>query len=197
MLSIEEVAQEPIKVEVRRADGSAVAFALPRLRMRDYVAWVGEETERRRAAARKAIPKGLQPIDLYRAQRSVENEQATLNDVWRAVQTPEGAIRVVETSLSLANLMGDDDKRFLRHVLPPWAVSQLAQDLSGLFAPPEPLPMPADAARPGAAGGPFAAAASPPAAPPADSTAAASADADADGPDRTPPAEADAIGSAT
>lgn len=132
MLTFEEVAMSPVEIACKWKDGTTDVVSLPRLRMRDYSPWLKEETEARKADGRKTIPKGLTPQDLWRVQTAIEREQGTLNDIWRKIQADGGAERVIDISLNVLGIPVDLRKR-VKEIIPPLAMSNLAQELSGLF----------------------------------------------------------------
>jgi hypothetical protein len=133
--TFEEVAEIPVAVRIRQADGTSREFSFPRLGVRGLIPWLADLTAARRAAGRTALVKmQLQPIDKWRAEKAIEMDEAIIGDLAGPVQTPGGVEKVIRLSLASSDVPVEQRDAVLKTILTTaHLAANLAQELSTLF----------------------------------------------------------------
>jgi hypothetical protein len=133
-LTIYEVAQQPIPLRLRRLDGTAEEYQLPRLKMRDYLPILAALTGEVRKRVVEQIPKSLNVQQREQAVANANTLNPTLDDVRPWVLQPDGAEKVVRTSMDLAGVPKERQDAIIG-MIGAGDLFRLAAELSTLFAP--------------------------------------------------------------
>jgi hypothetical protein len=113
----------PVKATIA---GQEVVF--PRLTIADYIDWAAELTAQRRKVAIESIPAALPMAQRAQMVRSINVDEATLDDISPLVYTPAGALKVLTKSLAKAGL-----DPVLVNSLSATDAMRLAMEVSSLF----------------------------------------------------------------